>query len=120
MPDSLDLGKPSSKLITIIRVRKPESSLVDPDFSERRKVALASGESNGPLIGYDDPEYQKYLGLIYREMGNIVKAASAPEIKILMNPDWIGASLFKTAGAVDPVMSWLPFMTAVKMHLKTA
>jgi len=80
---------------------------------------LASDRSNGAVLGYDNPEYQKYLGLIYKEMGNIVKAASAPEIKILMNPDWIGVSLFKTAGAVDPILSWLPFMTAVKMHLKT-
>lgn len=117
VPDSLDLGKPSSKLITVIRIRKPESSLVDPEFSERRKVALASGEVSGSLEGYDNPEYQKYLALVHKEMGNIVKAASAPEIKILMNPNWMGASLFKTASAPDPIMSWLPFMTAVKMHM---
>jgi len=119
VPDSLDLGRPSSKLITIIRIRKPDSSLVDPDFSERRKVALASDNTGSGLEGYDNPEYQKYLALLHKEMGNIVKAANAPEIKILMNPDWIGASLFKTASAVDPVMSWIPFMTAVKMHLMT-
>ena len=110
------MNKPSPRLITVIRIRRPERSLVDPDFSERRKHASANESGSEPFKRCDDPSYGDYLRLLEKEIPNIVKAANAPATKILLNPDWLGVSLFKTAGSVDPVLSWLPFMTAVRLQ----
>ena len=117
IPDRLDLGNTPTKLLTVIRVRRPGKSLVDPMFSERRKISLASGSYGGTMDGFDSPEYQQYLALLSKEMENIIKTANAPAVKLILNPDWIGESLFKTSSAVDPVMSWIPFMAAVKAHM---
>lgn len=116
VPKSLDLSAVPPKLITIVRVHVPQRSLRDPKFSERRKEALASARIDRGDSWDLDADYRRYLDTLCESMESIIKEGSSASTRVLLDPDWMGRSLFKTGARSDGPREWIPFMAAATRH----
>lgn len=116
VPERLDLPRTPARLITIVRVLAPRRSLVDPEFSERRKARLAkSAGLAGTGDVHFDAEYRRYLDLLVKEAEGIVGEASSARVRVTLDPWWAGKALFKSGASKEPE-AWMPFLSAVTEH----
>lgn len=117
VPDSLDLRGAPVKLLTVIRARLPERSLVDPMFSERRTERGPQNGAAAKTASAPTADYRRYLKVLADSLPEVVKEAASARTRVALEPDFMGACLMKIGSRQRTSRDWLPFMAAVAFGL---
>ena len=114
MPARLDAQVPSLRLLMLVRRHVPQRSMVEPEFSERRKTASVPARPTTAIAAArDDDGYARYLACLRDVVDDVVKIAERPDVRIRLRPDWAGRMLFKQAGHPAGPTAWLPFLVSL-------
>lgn len=112
IPERLDTDHVPRRLLILIRRHVPQRSMVEPDFSERRRRSPKPERSKTAAVSYDS-DYERYLTCLRSEAERIAQAADRTEVRMGLRPDLLGSSLFKHAGYPVGPETWLPFLVAL-------